>query len=134
MIPDDGKSLFDFMPSPPPGGSSAAFSRPTDEDRDPVLQERVLEALGSVYDPEIPVNLVELGLIYALDVGKDGRVAIDMTLTSPSCPVAGALPREVEIAVRAVAGVTDVHVELVWTPPWHPGLMTEAAKLELNMF
>jgi FeS assembly SUF system protein len=93
----------------------------------------VLEALRTVFGPEIPVNLVDLGLIYDLSVGMDGKVFIEMTLTSPACPVAGSLPGEVETTVRGVAGVTAVHVKLVWTPPWHQDLMTEEAKLELGL-
>jgi FeS assembly SUF system protein len=87
-----------------------------------------------VYDPEIPVDIYELGLIYDLDVKDDGRVDIKMTLTAPGCPVAGTMPGMVEEAVTRVAGVTDVSVELVWDPPWDPSRMSEAAKLELNMF
>ena len=95
---------------------------------------QVIEALKGVYDPEIPVDIYELGLIYDLDVKDDGRVDIKMTLTAPGCPVAGTMPGMVEEAVTRVAGVTDVSVELVWDPPWDPSRMSEAAKLELNMF
>jgi FeS assembly SUF system protein len=87
-----------------------------------------------VYDPEIPVNIYELGLVYGIDVGEDGRVAIRMTLTSPMCPVAGSLPPEVEAKVLGVEGVTAAAVDVVWEPPWEPSMMSESARLELGMF
>jgi FeS assembly SUF system protein len=98
------------------------------------LKTAVIEAIKTVYDPEIPVNIWEVGLIYDVSVNSDGAVAIQMTLTSPACPVAGSLPGEVEMAVKGVAGVKDARVELVWDPPWHPDMMSEAAKLELGIF
>ena len=97
------------------------------------LGERIIEALKTVYDPEIPVNIYELGLIYKVDVEDDNTVRIDMTLTSPGCPVAGTLPGEVEDKVRAIDGVTDAKVEVVWDPPWNPSMMTEEAQLELGI-
>jgi FeS assembly SUF system protein len=97
------------------------------------LQHRVIAALKSVYDPEMPVNIYELGLIYGLTVGKDGGVEIRMTLTAPNCPVAGTLPGDVERAVRAVQGVTAVKVELIFDPPWSKDRMSEAAKLALGI-
>ncbi|HYC13331.1 MAG TPA: SUF system Fe-S cluster assembly protein, partial [Stellaceae bacterium] len=100
---------------------------------DPELQEKVLEALKTVRDPEIPVNLVDLGLIYELQVNRDGTVYVEMTLTTPSCPVAGALPGQVQQAVADVPGVKDVRVKLVWTPPWTQERMSEEAKLELGL-
>lgn len=96
------------------------------------IEAEVIEALRSVYDPEIPVNIYDLGLIYEVDVDGDGSVGIEMTLTSPACPVAGTLPGEVEARVRDVPGVTDVDVELVWEPSWSPERMSEVAKLELG--
>jgi FeS assembly SUF system protein len=98
------------------------------------IESGVIEALRTVYDPEIPVNIYELGLIYSVDVHPDGTVAVRMTLTSPACPVAGTLPPEVEQRVREVPGVTDASVEVVWDPAWSPELMSEAAKLELGFF
>ena len=95
--------------------------------------ERIIEALRTVYDPEIPVNIYELGLVYKIDIEDDNRVNVEMTLTSPACPVAGILPGEVEAKVREIDGVTDATVELVWDPPWHPGMMTEEAQLELGI-
>ncbi len=98
------------------------------------LRESVIEAIRGVYDPELPINIYDLGLIYRLDVDAAGRVEIDMTLTAPGCPVAGILPGEVEEAARAVPGVSVAKVELVWDPPWSPDRMSEAARLELGMF
>jgi FeS assembly SUF system protein len=131
---DDGKDVFDFEDR---GQSDAAATdeveRPEPDAGDPELQERVLGALKTVRDPEIPVNLVDLGLIYELIVRKDGTVYVEMTLTTPACPVAGALPGQVQQAVAAVAGVNDVRVKLVWTPPWTQDRMSEEAKLELGL-
>ena len=97
------------------------------------LKERVLAALREIYDPEIPVNIYELGLIYTIDVKEGGVVDISMTLTSPACPVAGTLPPDVEARVKAIPGVTEAKVEITWDPPWGPDKMTEAARLQLNM-
>ena len=97
------------------------------------LRERVEDALRQVYDPEIPVNIFELGLIYGIDVSEEGAVQIRMTLTDPNCPAAGAMPGEVESRVAAVEGVKEVAVELVWDPPWDQSRMSEAAKLELGL-
>jgi len=104
---------------------------------DPVLalslRPRIIEAICSVYDPEIPVNIWELGLIYEIDVDNERRVQIQMTLTAPGCPSAQVLPLEVERKVRAVEGVADVFVEVVWEPAWSPERMSDAAKLQLGM-
>jgi FeS assembly SUF system protein len=97
------------------------------------IRERVIEQLKTVFDPEIPVNIYELGLIYEVAVHDAGKVAIRMTLTSPMCPAAEALPPEVEQKARSVAGVRDVQLDLVWEPPWNPSMMSEAAKLDLGM-
>ncbi len=97
------------------------------------LEARIIEGISTVFDPEISVNIYELGLIYNIDIGLDGGVHIDMTLTSPACPVAGTLPGEVETRVREVEGVENVTVELVWDPPWTPERLTEAARLELGL-
>jgi FeS assembly SUF system protein len=109
------------------------IERPDGGEDDPALMGPVLEALKTVRDPEIPMDLVELGLIYELIVKKGGIVYVEMTLTTPACPVAASMPGEVEAAIRAVPGVTDVRVKLVWTPPWTPELMSEEARLELGM-
>jgi FeS assembly SUF system protein len=97
------------------------------------LNEPIIAALKKVYDPEMPINIYDLGLIYGIEADGDGRVAIRMTLTAPNCPVAGTLPAEVERAVRAVDGVTGVKLELVFDPPWGKDRMSEAAKLALGM-
>ena len=97
------------------------------------VKDQVVVALRTVYDPEMPVNIYELGLIYDASVDDEGRAAIRMTLTAPNCPVAGSLPGEVERAVRAVPGVTDVKLELTFDPPWSKDRMSEAAKLALGI-
>ncbi len=97
------------------------------------IEKGVVEVLRTVFDPEIPVNIYELGLVYGIEVRPSGEVLITMTLTSPGCPVAGALAAEVEDKVGSVPGVTAARVELVWDPPWHPSMMSEAARLELGM-
>jgi FeS assembly SUF system protein len=97
------------------------------------LGEKIVDALKTVYDPEIPVNIYELGLIYKVDVEDDNKVLVEMTLTSPHCPVAESLPSEVEHRVDAVEGVNGCEVKIVWDPPWHPSMMTEEAQLELGM-
>ena len=94
----------------------------------------IVSALKSVFDPEIPVNIYELGLIYKIEIDPENNVAVKMTLTAPGCPVAGELPEQVRGAVAGVDGLGDVDVELVWEPGWHPGLMAETAKLQLGMF
>ena len=113
--------------------ASEEVERPAAGENDPALAERVLEAMRTVHDPEIPVNIVELGLIYELIANKDGIVYIEMTLTTPACPVAGALPGQVRDAVAEVEGVNDVRVKLVWSPPWDKDRMSEEAKLELGL-
>lgn len=97
------------------------------------IEADVIDTLKTIYDPEIPVDIYELGLIYEVDVKEDRSVAVKMTLTTPMCPVAGSLPPEVEAKVASVEGVPSAIVDLVWEPPWNPGMMTEAAKLELGM-
>ena len=97
------------------------------------IRERIIERLHTVYDPEIPVDIYELGLIYEVRVDDAGKVGIRMTLTSPMCPAAEQLPPEVETKAREVPGVTGVELELVWDPPWTPERMSEAARLELGM-
>ncbi len=97
------------------------------------LERQVIEALRTVFDPEIPVNIYDLGLIYELDISPEGAVSVKMTLTAPGCPVAQTFPAEVEARVRAVPGVSDATVELVWEPPWSQDCMSDAAKLQLGM-
>ena len=97
------------------------------------LKEKVILEIKKIYDPEIPVNIYELGLIYNIDIDKKNKVNIDMTLTSPNCPVAESLPNSVKDNVLKVDGVSDVELKLVWDPPWDKNKMSEAAKLELNL-
>ena len=97
------------------------------------LYEGVVAALKDIFDPEIPVNIYDLGLIYGVDVGPDGAVVVTMTLTTPHCPVAESMPGEVELRVSAVPGVRDAEVNLVWDPPWDPAKMSDEARLELGM-
>ena len=96
------------------------------------MRERVIEELKTVFDPEIPVNIYELGLVYEVEVKPDAYVLIQMTLTSPACPVAESLPGEVEMRAKGAEGVRDAEVELVWDPPWGPDRMGEAARLQLG--
>ena len=98
------------------------------------LRSQIIEALKTVYDPEIPVNIWEVGLVYEVEVSEEGEARVVMTLTSPSCPVAEILPGEVQEKVEAVEGVTSARVEITWDPPWHPDMMSDAAKLELGMY
>lgn len=98
------------------------------------IEEKIIAALRTCFDPEIPVNIYELGLIYQVEIDDSGAVKIRMTLTSPGCPVAGTLPREVEAKVASVPGVTRAQAEVVWDPPWNKNMMSEAAMLELGMF
>ena len=100
---------------------------------DTALEQRVVAALRSVYDPEIPVNIYDLGLIYLVHIDQRGVVKVQMTLTAPACPVAGTLPGQVENVLRQVAGVRDASVELVWDPPWDQSRMSEDARLTLGM-
>jgi FeS assembly SUF system protein len=108
--------------------------QPENLSSDAPLRDRVIAAMRTVYDPEIPVNIYDLGLIYAIDIDEQGKIGIDMTLTAPGCPVAGILPGQVEEAVRAVDGVREVHVELVWDPPWDQDRISDEAKLSLGLF
>ena len=98
------------------------------------LEDRIVEVLKTCYDPEIPVDIYELGLIYQIEVREGNAVYVQMTLTSPMCPVAETLPPEVEDKVRSVPGVSGVELELVWEPPWNLDMMSEAAKLQLGLF
>ncbi len=98
-----------------------------------LIRAQIVEAMKTVYDPEIPIDIYELGLIYEIDVDDDGAATIQMTLTSPNCPVAGSLPGEVESRARQDSGASEVTVDLVWEPPWTMDRMTEAAKLELGL-
>lgn len=132
-----------FLPvqnTPSPEESPAnEFSEPLDDIvPDPAkmaeLRPLVLDAMATIFDPEIPVNIKEMGLIYDVLVDKDGRVGVRMTLTAPACPAAQSLPLEVREKARAVPGVTSAKVEIVWDPPWDKERMSEAAKLQLGLW
>ena len=97
------------------------------------LKEKIIEEIKKIFDPEIPVNIYELGLIYKIEIDEKNKVNLDMTLTSPNCPVAESLPNQVKDCIKKVEGVSDVNLNLVWEPPWDKDKMSEAAKLELNL-
>ena len=129
--PDLDPAAADLAPPPPQTAVSAPSLPPADLDR---LTADIIAALKTVYDPEIPADLYELGLIYKVDVDEARNVAIEMTLTSPGCPVAGEMPIWVKNAVATIAGVQDVQVEIVFDPPWDKSRMSEEAQMALNMF
>jgi len=97
------------------------------------IKNKVIERIKTIFDPEIPVNIYELGLIYKIEIDENKKVSVDMTLTSPNCPVAESLPNQVKDCIMKVEGVSDVNLNLVWEPPWTKDKMSEAAKLELNL-
>lgn len=119
--------------TPPQPAAPAPAAAPTDGGDAPPLVDRVIEALRTCYDPEIPLNIYDLSLIYGIDVDPAGNVTIQMTLTSPTCPVAGTLPGEVQNKVAMVPGVTSAQVDLVWDPPWDVSMLSEAARLTLGL-
>jgi len=132
FLPQAGGHL---PPSEPVSEAYGGTGETPDTPIDPLAVEAaIIDALRTIFDPEIPVNIYELGLIYGVQVTEDGRAEVRMTLTAPACPVAGALVEEVAEKTGRVEGVSTSHVELVWDPPWTPDRMTEAAKLELGMF
>ena len=97
------------------------------------IKNKVIEEVKKIFDPEIPVNIYELGLIYKIEVDEKNKVNVDMTLTSPNCPVAESLPKDVKENIKKIEGVSDVNINVVWEPPWDKDRMSEAAKLELNL-
>ena len=119
--------------TPPESGAETASGTALSPEELEILGGELIAALKTVYDPEIPVDIYELGLIYKVDVADNKDVTIDMTLTAPGCPVAGEMPGQVKEAVEDVEGVSDVRVKLVWSPPWDKDRMSEEAKLELGM-
>ena len=132
---DDDQSVRDFMPDPiEPGEWTAYAGIALTSGAEVADQTMIIEALRTVFDPEIPVNIYDLGLIYRNDVNDRGQVTVEMTLTAPGCPVAGDMPQWVADAVAAVEGVGEVNVCLVWDPPWNQDMMSEEARLELGMF
>jgi FeS assembly SUF system protein len=133
---NDGLTLRDFIPGAAAPGEEVTgrAGAPLADGATVADREAVIAALRTVHDPEIPVNIYDLGLIYGLDIGADGAVRIEMTLTAPACPVAGILPQQVAEAAAAVDGVGAVAVRLVWDPPWTRERMTDEARLALDMF
>ncbi|MBV9126265.1 MAG: DUF59 domain-containing protein [Planctomycetes bacterium] len=122
-------------PVPAPAESAAASPGvPLTPEQIEAIQEKVVAVLRTCFDPEIPVNVYELGLIYNIDVSPTGAAQIKMTLTSPACPVAGSLPPEIQAKIQAIPGVTSAKVDIVWDPPWDKDMMSEAARLELGIF
>jgi len=118
----------------PAVSATPAESAATDEKLTPEkLEEMVIDAMRTVYDPEIPVNIYDLGLIYDLRIDESNNVAVKMTLTTPMCPVAGQMPGMIEQAIRMVHAVNECEIDLIWEPPWNPDMMTEAARLQLNI-
>jgi FeS assembly SUF system protein len=138
-VPGEVQSASDVPPPGEPGASpapamiveSAPSSIPPEELEQ--LHSDLVSALKTVFDPEIPVDIYELGLIYKIDVSETGAVDVEMTLTSPACPVAESLPGEVETRIKTIEGVKDATIDLVWDPPWTPAKLSEAAKLQLGM-
>jgi len=129
-------STADEPPPPPPAAPVSAkppLAEPLTGEQIETLNQRIVQALCTCFDPEIPVNIYELGLIYEIAISPSGAVTIKMTLTSPACPVAGSLPIEVQRKVEAVDQVTSAKVDLVWSPPWDKDRMSEAAKLQLGI-
>lgn len=127
--------LSDFTDGPKLDENGIARAgRPLEPGTPIATREALIEAVRTVYDPEIPVNIYELGLIYKLQIGDDGAVSVRMTLTAPGCPVAGVLPGQVAEAIAAVPGVGEVEVELTWDPSWTPALMSDEARVALDMF
>ena len=121
------------IPLPKPEGATAS-ARPEGVTPSAVTETAVIDAIRTVFDPEIPVDIYELGLIYTIDIHDDGKVKVEMTLTAPACPSAQELPIQVRDAVMGIEGVTDCEVETVWEPPWDQSRMSEEARLQLNMF
>ena len=127
-------SALTAPPPAPPGGATTEQPVEADPLKTLELTPRIVEQLSTVYDPEIPVNIYELGLIYDIAVDGDGLAVIKMTLTAPGCPAAVTLPAEVQGKVKAIEGVNDARVDIVWEPPWDKDRMSEAAKLQLGIF
>ncbi len=129
-----GDMMTDFSGGSPPEDVTAYAGTPLAAGTPVAARDAVVEALRTVHDPEIPVNIYELGLVYDIRIAEDGRIAIDMTLTAPACPVAGAMPQQVADTVAAVPGAGEVEVNLVWEPPWSKDMMSDEAKVALDMW
>jgi FeS assembly SUF system protein len=120
-------------PDAAPLSANPPLATPLTLEQIDALKERIIEAMHKCFDPEIPVNIYELGLIYDITIAPDGAVHVNMTLTSPGCPVAGSLPGDVQRRITPLENVTSVKVDVVWDPPWTPARMSEAAKLQLGI-
>ena len=132
---NDERTVQDFMPdSEPPSEFVVTGGTPLSEGTEIATDAEMVEALRTVFDPEIPVNIYDLGLVYRCDIDQNGSVVVEMTLTAPGCPVAGEMPQWVADALTGLAGTGEVKVTLVWDPPWDQEKMSEEAKLELGMF
>jgi FeS assembly SUF system protein len=129
----EDRALPEIAPPPAESGAHGAWT-PDGETEPRPTEDAVIAACGTVYDPEIPVNIYELGLIYTIEIHDDGNVQVEMTLTAPGCPSAQELPEQVRQAILAVPGVSACDVDVVWDPPWDPSRMSEDARLALNMF
>lgn len=139
LVAQAGGQVTTAVPQAAPTEAPVAQA-PTGEPRKPMtlvearnLKERVIEVMKTIFDPEIPVNIYELGMVYNVSVDLTGNVDVTMTLTSPACPVAGSLPGEVQNKIKSAPGVNNAKVNLVWTPPWSKDMMSDAAKLQLNI-
>lgn len=130
----EGLNVGALLEPPKTEASAASQVGPRDDAKTAELTPKVVEAISTVYDPEIPVNIYELGLIYTIEADAEARVKVEMTLTSPACPSAQQLPSEVRYKVKAIEGVTDAFVDVVWEPAWTKDLMSEDAKIALGMF
>lgn len=126
--------MYAMEPMPPEEEVTARAGQPLEPCFEPATEDQVVEAIRAVYDPEIPVNIYDLGLIYEMTIAPNGNVKVLMTLTAPACPVAGEMPQQVADVVATVQGVGEVEVELTWDPPWTPDRMSEVARVALDMF
>src|SRR5213594_3648721 len=133
MQEENAMSIFDWLQKANESEEKAIDAGSDTRVEVGALKQRVIDALRKVYDPEIPVNIYDLGLVYELNVRDDGVVMVRMTLTAPACPVAQTFPGIVEQTLKSIPGVTDAQVDLVWDPPWSRAMMSEAARLELGM-
>lgn len=132
-IEKQGEIAMDDQQTPNDASENEASSETSGLSPAMQIRDRIIATLKTIFDPEIPVDIYELGLIYGVDVADDGEVHVTMTLTTPMCPVAETLPPEVEDKVRGVLGVTDVSLDLVWDPPWSVDMLSDAARLEMNL-
>jgi metal-sulfur cluster biosynthetic enzyme len=131
----DGIGSGGYRPAVPPARTARTLARTDNATSDlpRTLRDPIMAALGTVYDPEVPVDIVQFGLVYGLDISKDGDVTLTMSLTSPSCPSAATIPKECETKIRSVSGVKAVNVNVVWDPPWGPEMISPEGRKKLGM-